>query len=376
MEGSMSELNTLFLNLEEKRELIKNQRFITAFDGFIDQMIKVVDKRDNLDHFNPVQTMTRFAQLIGQASQRSSLREIVIESEEIGGCAVNMSDALISLGSQLDFYGTTGKPMNKAFSDFASRCFLFHSLKCDPELTMALEFDDGKYMLSSVSQLAELNRAVLVEELKDDQFLESCRKSELLALTNWTLYPHMTDCWSYIQDKILSSLEGRPYIFVDLVDPRSRSQKDIGEMLGVLSGFERYGNTILGGNLNEGNVLAELLGLEPVAREGEAVAHLAAEIRNKLQISMVALHCIGGSSYADETGQYWAEGPYCNNPVKSTGAGDRYNAGFCLATVLGLEPREILHFASAVSGYFVRNGCSGTLDQVKELISQWNRGEL
>lgn len=372
----MSELNTLFLKLEDKKELIKNQKFITGFDGFIDQMIKVVDERDNLDHFNPVKTMTHFSQLIGQASQRSSLREIVIESEVIGGCAVNMGDALISLGSQLDFYGTTGKPMNKLFSGFASRCSSFHSLNCDPGLTMAFEFDDGKYMLSSVSQLANLNRTLLAEELKDDQFLESCRKSELLALTNWSLYPHMTDCWSYIQDEILSSLEVRPYIFIDLVDPRSRSRKDISEMLAVLSGFERYGNTILGGNLNEGNVLAGLLGLEPVAMEGEAVAHLAAEIRKKLQISMVTLHCIGGSSYADKTGQYWAEGPYCKKPVKSTGAGDRYNAGFCLATVLGLEPRERLLFASAVSGYFVRNGLSGTLDQIKELISQWNRGEL
>jgi len=186
----------------------------------------------------------------------------------------------------------------------------------------------------------------------------------------------MTDCWSYIQEEILDQLDHRPYFFFDLVDPRSRDEGDIRAMLKVLCRFEKYGRTIFGGNLNEGNVLAELLGLEPVPREGEDVARLAGEIKTKLNIFMVAIHCIRGSSYADETGSYWVKGPYCKYPVKSTGAGDRYNAGFCLATVLGLETRERLLFASAVSGVFVRNGYSGSLEQIIKLISKWDRGDL
>lgn len=372
----MSELLSLVKSMEEKSESIKNLRFITAFDGFIDQMIKIVEKRDSLESFHSVNSMARFGQLINQASNRSSLREIVIEKEEIGGCAVNMGDGLIQLGAQLDFFGTAGKPVNNAFSEFASRCRGFHPLSCDPGLTMAFEFDDGKYMLSSVSQLAELNRNLLSRELREQQFLQTCEKADLIAFTDWTLYPHMTDCWSFIQDEVLNSMENRPYIFIDLVDPQSRCDEDIQEMLTVLSRFEKFGETTLGSNLNEANILANLLDLTPVLQEGEDVARLADELRKKLRISMVAIHCIGGSSYADETGYYWAEGPYCKNPVKSTGAGDRYNAGFCLAMVLGLPPRERLLFAGAVSGFFVRNGYSGSLDQINELIREWGGGKL
>jgi len=167
-------------------------------------------------------------------------------------------------------------------------------------------------------------------------------------------------------------LNHRPYIFIDLVDPRSRSEKDIREMVAVLKNFEKYGRTIFGGNLNEGNVLAELYNLKQVKKEGPEVAGLADQIRKTLGISMVALHCIGGAAYSDESGYYWVNGPFCPKPRKSTGAGDRYNAGFCLATMLELEPEERLLLGSASSGFFVRNGYSGSLDQIIELIQAWD----
>ncbi len=150
----MSELKTLIQKMAQKNTEINKLKFLTGFDGFIDQLVKVVEKREDVDRFDSVKTMERFSQLLSEASNRSSLREMVIDSVEIGGCAVNMGDGLLSLGGQLSFFGTTGKPMNKAFSDFASRCHSFHPFKCDPGLTMAFEFDDGKYMLSSVSHLA------------------------------------------------------------------------------------------------------------------------------------------------------------------------------------------------------------------------------
>ncbi|MDC7232537.1 MAG: PfkB family carbohydrate kinase [Spirochaetales bacterium] len=372
----MKDLNPLLTHLEEADDKISEYRFVSAFDGFIDQIIKVVDERTDLDHYRPVPTMMHLGELFQAASNRSSLREIVIEREEIGGCAVNLADGLTGLGARVDFFGTTGMPLNKAFSDFSKQCHSFTTLSCDPGLTMALEFDDGKYMLSSVSQLAALNRKLLEKEFADGKFLTSCESAGLIALTNWSLYPYMTECWEYLQDELFRRLTHRPVIYIDLVDPRSRSREDIRQMLSVLSGFQKYGNTIFGGNLNEGNILADLFGLEPVSEEGEDVARLASRIRETLGITAVALHCVKGSSFADAQGEYWADGPYCKNPVKSTGAGDRYNAGFCLASLLNLEAEERLQFANAVSGFFVRNGRSGSFKEVINLIKQWNRGEL
>jgi len=372
----MSKLLKLANQLENISDTMSRKKIVTGFDGFIDQIVKIVDERKNHSVYIPVMTMPQFGSMITSASNRSSLREIVIESVDIGGCSVNLGDAIITLGCSLDFYGSMGKQMNPAFKDFAESCNHFTPLSCDPGLTMAMEFDDGKYMLSSISQLAEFTPEMLSKDFESDSYLRSCKEADLIAFTNWTLYPHMTDCWAYIQNEILNKLNHRPYIFIDLVDPTSRSVEDIKEMISVLSDFEKYGNTILGGNLNEGNILAGILGIDPVEEEGEQVAELADKLQKTLGISIVSLHCIGGSAYSDGLNSTWSEGPYCANPKKSTGAGDRYNAGFCLGTVLGLEGEDRLNLASSVSGYFVRNGGSGNLNQIIGLLRDWECGNL
>jgi len=49
---------------------------------------------------------------------------------------------------------------------------------------------------------------------------------------------------------------------------------------------------------------------------------------------------------------------YCAQPKKSTGAGDRFNAGFCLGSLLGLEASGRLALGCAASSFFIRNGRS------------------
>ncbi len=368
----MSELMDLVIKLEKYADQISNTAIVSGFDGFIDQMISVVDERKGLSSYTSVKSMPEFASLIQEASNRNAVREIVIKSEEIGGCAVNLGDGIATLGTSLDYFGTMGTPMDKAFEDFATKCRVCIPLDCPPGKTMALEFDDGKYMLSSVSQLSRLDRELLKKSFTDNVFLNSCQSADLIALTDWTLYPHMTDCWAYVQEEILSQLTVRPFIFIDLIDPRSRSKVDIKEMIKVLTKFEKYGNTIFGGNLNEANQLASLFGIDTIDKEGEEVAVLASQIREVLEISTVTLHSVKGSALADESGSYWVYGPYCSEPKKSVGAGDRYNAGFCLATILQLEPKERLLFANATSGFFVRNGLSGSFEQIVGLIKAWD----
>ena len=185
-------------------------------------------------------------------------------------------------------------------------------------------------MLSSVSQLSEFTPELLEKSLADGAFVAAAQQAQVLAFTNWTLYPHMTACWHYLQEHVLSKLTHRPWLFIDLVDPRSRSDADISAMLDILPGFETNCRTIFGGNLNESNAVARLLGVEQIEDEdGEVVAAQAVALREKLGISQVATHCIGSAAYADATGSWHATGPYCAKPLKSTGAGDRYNAGYC-----------------------------------------------
>ncbi|NQX95964.1 MAG: carbohydrate kinase [Erythrobacter sp.] len=294
-----------------------------------------------------------------------------------GGCAVNLGDGLLGYGLQLDYFGTVGKPLHKAFEPFAAQCRSCTGWGTDPGKTLAFEFQDGKYMLSSVSQLADFTPESLRESLADGAFAAACSRAGALAFTNWTLYPHMTECWQVIQQEVISKLPNNPWIFLDLVDPRSRSEADIKAMLDVVPAFEDGGRLVFGGNLNEANVLAGILGVPKVDEEtGPAVADQAAAIREKLGVSQVATHCIACAAVADANDSWHAVGPYTPTPKRSTGAGDRYNAGYVMGLLLDLPPEQRLLLGNATSGYFVRNAESGNADHIADLLDAWADGSL
>jgi len=349
---------------------------VAGFDGFVDQLAQIVEERQSLDAFQPVPTISRFSELLGQAAGRSSLREFVVQSVDAGGCAVNLGDGLATFGIPLHYFGTLGEPLHAAFTGFAAKCASCTSWGREPGFTLALEFQDGKYMLSSVTQLADFTPDSVRARLADGAFAAACARASLLTLTNWTLYPHMTDCWALLQKEVFAKLTHRPWVFLDLVDPRSRSLDDLRALLPVLSRFEPATRCILGGNLNEANVLAGLLDIPPVPDEGPAVAELCAALRAALRLSEVAIHCVKGAAVAAEDGALWVDGPYTASPKKSTGAGDRYNAGYCLGRLLHLPAEQRCLLGAASSGFFVRNARSGTLPELAALLTQWGKGEL
>jgi hypothetical protein len=372
----MQQLINLAKHLRLQAGRVAMTRVVAGFDGFVDQLIQVVDERRGLGDFSPVPTIARFAGLMGEAAGRSSLREIVVRSVDAGGCAVNLGDGIAGLGVQLDYFGTLGEPLHPAFADFAARCATCTSWGREPGLTLALEFQDGKYMLSSVAQLAEFDVAEVRKRLADGRFASACAAAPLIAFTNWTLYPHMSAVWSLLQESVLAKLSHRPWLFIDLVDPRSRSRADIEAMLMVLRRFEGPCRTVFGGNLNEANAVCAILGLPTVADEGPAVAEQAARLRERLGVSEVAIHCLKGAAVAAADGCLWGDGPYTPTPKKSTGAGDRFNSGYCLGRILDLPAADRLRLGGACSGFFVRNARSGSLAEVADVLESWGRGSL
>lgn len=370
------DLESLITALEPRLAQLADCDVVAGFDGFVDEMISVVKLRRSLSTFEAVGTITDFAELIRQAGGRSSLREIVVTGVHAGGCAVNLGDGLVSLGMKLDYFGTLGAPMHAAFGEFARKCRSCSSWGDEPGRTLALEFQDGKYMLSAVSQLARFTPELLAEVTADGRFLVACRRASLIAMTNWTLYPHMTACWTYLQQKVYGNLTHRPRFFIDLVDPRGRSVEDIRAMLEVLRGFEQFGPVTLGGNLNEANAVAGALGLETVEEDAEPLMNQAAAIRDALGIDEVVTHCVRCAARAGSDGRQFAQGPFCPTPVKSTGAGDRFNAGYCAGRLIDLTPEQCLVLGKASSGYFVRQAESADQAELLEFLKRWQSGDL
>ncbi|MCX6977199.1 MAG: PfkB family carbohydrate kinase, partial [Verrucomicrobia bacterium] len=71
---------------------------------------------------------------------------------------------------------------------------------------------------------------------------------------------------------------------------------------------------------------------------------------------------------ATAAGTAWVPGPYAERPLITTGAGDHFNAGFCLGRILGLAVENSLQIGVATSGFYVRNATSPTLPELVEFL--------
>jgi hypothetical protein len=331
-----------------------------GFDGFVDEMTSVVGERRGLDDWSKMAAIPEFGAWVAGAAGRSALREIVIHRQDPGGCAVNLGDGLIALGVQLDCYATLGEPLHPAFAPFAAACRTCTSWAGVHGRTLALEFDDGKLMLCAVAQLAAFDPERLAGELADGAYRASCARSRLIALTNWTLYPHMTACWRLLQRQVYRTLDHRPVFFLDLVDPASRSAADIREMLSALPGFTETGDTVLGLNGTEANILARVLNLPSAADDPAGVRRQAQRLREAIGITEVVIHCVRFAAAARADDSTSVDGPWTTTPRKCTGAGDRFNAGYALGLLLGLPLAERCALGATSSGFFVREARSGS----------------
>ena len=133
-------------------------------------------------------------------------------------------------------------------------------------------------------------------------------------------------------------------------------------MCDLLPGF---GQVSLSVNRTELAVLAQRLDL--IASDDPGV--LAARLRARLGIAEVVVHNVQINAVATADGVVVRpSGPHCATPLKTTGAGDRFNAGYVYGLATGLDAQARLDLGAATAGYFIRHACSGSLEQSRPYL--------
>jgi hypothetical protein len=86
---------------------------MTAFvglDGFVDEILHVVDKRDSADSFQRLATISQLAGRVAAAAGKSTNIEIVNRVTKLGGNGPIMANALASFGLKVTYLGNLGWP--------------------------------------------------------------------------------------------------------------------------------------------------------------------------------------------------------------------------------------------------------------------------
>ena len=83
---------------------------LVGFDGFVDEIVAVVDKRYDAERYDPVETIAAMARKILGASGESSNYELVVKQRKLGGNGPIMANALAALGLDVTYIGNVGYP--------------------------------------------------------------------------------------------------------------------------------------------------------------------------------------------------------------------------------------------------------------------------
>jgi sugar/nucleoside kinase (ribokinase family) len=191
----------------------------------------------------------------------------------------------------------------------------------------------------------------------------------MIALVNWTMLPFMNQILRKILSRIGPALSGpRRWAFFDLADPAKRTRENIIEVLELIGRFEKHFRVILGLNLQESRQVGDVLGIKPPQENYGTVTDHAARLREKLKLDTVVVHPTHFAAAADQTGATHVVGPFTARPKIGTGAGDHFNAGFCIGRLLGGDIAASLQIGVATSGFYVRNARSPSLTDLRRFL--------
>jgi len=349
----------------------KKLNLVIGFDGFIDEIVHVVDKRLDADNYTRLETISALANRIERASGLSTNIELVPVTKKIGGNGPIMANALAKHNPKLTYIGALGKPMiDEVYADLQEHAALI--TLANSGHTDALEFDDGKLLLGKTASLSDITFDNLMDSVEKERFVDLLQEADLFASVNWSMITNMTDIWERLVVEILPLLKPRKeraVFFVDLADPEKRKLDEIKAALAVLGNFRSHFFVILGLNKKEAYDIAEMLDLGTAA--ASSLKDVSQVLYDYLGIDAVVIHPVDRSACIYQGSYYEESGPYVKKPKLTTGAGDNFNAGFVLGVMLGLDPDEALLVGMATSGYYVRQAKSPSYHELLDFIQDW-----
>ncbi|WP_191965500.1 MULTISPECIES: PfkB family carbohydrate kinase [Haloferax] len=263
--------------------------------------------------------------------------------------------------------GTFGRPMRSEFEDeFAGNTM--YSIG-EPGMTDAVEFDDGKLMLTQAGSYRELDWDALDEHLGHDELADQLEEADLFGIGYWSMIPNLPEIIRGLADDIWPTLSNPPSnVFFDPADIRHLSQSQFTQGFDALQTLNRQVPVTLSANRGE---TQELITSGGGSVDGESMLDLATTARDIVDVDRVVSHGARASAMVTEDEQALIETLHIPDPEIVTSSGDHFNAGVCLGLLEGLDAESTVALGNAVAGSFIRNGESPTLATVESFLEEY-----
>jgi len=366
----MNEVRKEIINhIEANKQKLETKVATIGIDAFIDKIQNVVQSKSSKNEYVFFSHIANLGSHLISKSGKSCGIEVCQKLTKLGGCSPNMSSALGNLSVKVNCVGTLGFPeIDPVFRKLHSNCTLYTI--GNPGYTTALEFNDGKVMLLQKDFLHDIDWLVMKNILGLDKLKDFFFNSDLIGLVDWNNILHMSDIFEGILEEVLPehTQNKEQIIFFDLADFSERSKEDICKAIELINKFNLHFKAILSLNEVEAILLYNILYPE---LEIVDLKLLGQSIYEATSIDVIVIHTLTDSFAWDKNGTSETPSLYVQKPKLSTGAGDNFNAGFCLGCILGLDLQGSLHVANATAGFYVRNGHSPSIQNLMDTLENW-----
>ncbi len=356
-------------HLKNAKADIGVQEATIGIDAFVDKIDRVIQSKPLNEEYVFFRDIAEFGNHILSKSGKSCAIELNESFTKLGGNAPIMANAVGTLGIKVNCIGALGYPeIDPSFYDKLKNCTLYSI--GNPGYTTALEFEDGKIMLSQRDSLNKIDWNEMKNHLEIENIEKFFNESKLIGLLNWTGMMHFNNILKGVISEILPLHKPNKdqIVFFDLADFSDRTKEDIQGVLDLMNQFAEHYKVILGLNENEAVLLYNAINSQ---NNTEDWMYIGTHIYDNLKIDALVIHTLKSSMVWYENGTSKVDSLFVKKPKLSTGGGDNFNAGLCFGQLAGLDYEGSLYCANGTSGYYVRNAQSPTLDDLIHTLENW-----
>jgi len=341
-------------------------KILLGCDGFVDETYEIVEVRKSQSEFTPMKKLRQFGELLVERADGGVGVELVPKRRCEGGFGINTGRVAACLGLKPCLPGLYGsQTIDPAYHEFEEICDLV-SLG-DPALTIALEFSDGKVLMSNLEAVSNLSWADFKKHFGEEKLKEMFSGVDILGLGYWSLTANFDGLFQGFMEQYETGTPPRR-MFFDFADIKKKSSESFIKSLELIKSFNsRIPMTF---SLNEHEVLelCSRVGVERPELTPAAIASALTIAREKIGFDELVVHTpeFSAASSAAE-GEAFAIQDRQTNVVRLAGAGDSFNGGFLCASLGDLPLKKRLVVANAVTAFFVTHA---TAPNKEELLAQ------
>lgn len=344
-------------------------KVLLGCDGFVDETYEIVEVRKSPSEFVPMHRLRQFGELIVARADGGVGVELVPKRRCEGGFAINTGRVAACLGLKPCLPGLYGKEtIDPAYHEFQDSCELL-SLGA-PALTIALEFGDGKVLMSNLEAVSSLNWNDFKNHLGETKLKALFAGVDILGLGYWSLTANFDGLFQGFMEQYKTTTPPRR-MFFDFADIKKKSTESFIKSLELIRAYN--GKIPMTFSLNEHEVmeLFSRVGVERPELKPAAIARALTAAREKTGFDELVVHTpeFGAASNAKE-GEAYAIQERQTKIIRLAGAGDSFNGGYLSASLGELPIKQRLVIANAVTAFFVTHATAPTKEQLLAQIEK------